>query len=216
MALTIPVKVDGFDAEGPWQEMTTSVDTSANGAAFTLRHPAQFGQVLLLSLPLPKRFRQYDLTDPSYHTYAVVRRVEPMKERAVLGVMFLGKSPPRGFEKNPAGRYLLSQDLAPGTRAERRQHVRHELHYNLKLSREGHGPGPQQEHTVAENLGKGGARVLTSLPVVKGEIVIVEEVGGPFRTRAEIRNIYIGKDKIPRLNLKFLDDEAPDRLIAGG
>jgi hypothetical protein len=216
MALTIPVKVDGFDAEGPWQEMTTSVDTSANGAAFTLRHPAQFGQVLLLSLPLPKRFRQYDLTDPSYHTYAVVRRVEPMKERAVLGVMFLGKSPPRGFEKNPAGRYLLSQDQAPGTRAERRQHMRHELPYNLKLSRQDHGAGPQQEQTVAENLSKGGARVLTSLPVVKGEIVIVEEVGGPFRTRAEIRNIYIGKDKIPRLNLKFLDDEAPDRLIAGG
>jgi hypothetical protein len=217
MALHIPVKVDGFDAEGPWQEMTMSVDTSANGAAFTLRHPAQFGQVLLISLPLPKRFRQYDLTDPSYHVYVMVRRVEPLKEHSVLGVMFLGKSPPRGFEKNPAGRYLLSQDQAPGTRAERRQHPRHELPYNLKLSREaGSGPGPQQEHTVAENLSKGGARVLTSLPVVKGEIVIVEEVGGPFRTRAEIRNIYIGKDKIPRLNLKFLDDEAPDRLIAGG
>jgi len=217
MALRIPVKVDGFDAEGPWQEMTVSVDTSANGAAFTLRHPAQFGQVLLISLPLPKRFRQYDLTDPSYHVYVVVRRVEPLKDRSVLGVMFLGKTPPRGFEKNPAGRYLLSQDQAPGTRAERRQHARHELPYNLKLSREaGFGPGPQQEHTVAENLGKGGARVLTSLPVTKGEIVIVEEVGGPFRTRAEIRNIYIGKDKVPRLNLKFLDDEAPDRLIAGG
>jgi hypothetical protein len=69
---------------------------------------------------------------------------------------------------------------------------------------------------VAENLGKGGARVLTSMPVVQGEIVLVEEVGGPFRTRAEIRNIFIGTDKVPRLNLKFLDGEAPDRLIAGG
>jgi PilZ domain-containing protein len=216
MALRIPVKVDGFDTHGPWQEMTMSVDTSATGVAFTLRHDAQFGQVVLLSLPLPKRFRQYDLTDPSYRVYAVVRRVEPGRERSVLGVMFLGKTPPRGFDKNPAGRYLLSHDQAPGTRAERRAHERRELPYNLKLSRQATGaPGPQHEFTVAENLSKGGARVLTSLPLAKGDIVVVEELGGPFRTRAEIRNIFIGKDKIPRLNLKFLDDEAPDRLIGG-
>jgi PilZ domain len=216
MALRIPVKVDAFDVDGPWQEMTVSVDTSASGAGFTLVHPVQFGQVLLLALPLPKRFRQYDLTDPSYRVYAVVRRVEPGQGHLGVGVLFLGKNPPRGYEKNPAGRYLLAHDPAPGTRAERRAHPRHELPYNLKLSRQGPGTDRQQEQTVAENLGKGGARVLTSMPVVKGEIVLVEEVGGPFRTRAEIRNIYIGKDKIPRLNLKFLDGEAPDRLIAGG
>jgi len=217
MVLRIPVKVDGFDVAGPWQEMTMSEDTSSTGVAFSLQHPAQFGQVLLLSLPLPKRFRQYDLTDPSYRVYAVVRRVEPLRGRIFVGAMYLGKNPPRGFDKSPGSRYLLSQDPAPGVRTERRAHERHELHYNLKLSRPATADsGPQQEQTVAENLSKGGARVLTSLPVAKGDIIIVEELSGPFRTRAEIRNVYIGKDKIPRLNLKFLDDEAPDRLIAGG
>jgi len=214
MALRIPVKVDGFDLAGPWQEMTVSDDTSAGGVAFQIAHPAQFGQVLHLSLPLPKRFRQYDLTDPSYHVYAVVRRAETVQGRTTVGVMFLGKNPPRGYEKNPAGRYLLSEDPGPGTRTERRAHERHEMHYNLRLSRQ--GEGAEKEFTVAENLSKGGARVLTTLPVVKGEIIIVEEMAGPFRTRAEIRNIYIGKDKVPRLNLRFLDAEAPDRLIAGG
>ena len=214
MALRIPVKVDGFDLAGPWQEMTVSDDTSAGGVAFQIAHPVQFGQVLLLSLPLPKRFRQYDLTDPSYHVYAVVRRAETVQGRTTVGVMFLGKNPPRGYEKNPAGRYLLSEDPGPGTRTERRAHERHEMHYNLRLSRQ--GEGAEKEFTVAENLSKGGARVLTTLPVVKGEIIIVEEMAGPFRTRAEIRNIYIGKDKVPRLNLRFLDGEAPDRLIAGG
>ena len=214
MALRIPVKVDGFDLAGPWQEMTVSDDTSAGGVAFQIAHPVQFGQVLLLSLPLPKRFRQYDLTDPSYHVYAVVRRAETVQGRTTVGVMFLGKTPPRGYEKNPTGRYLLSEDPGPGTRTERRAHERHEMHYNLRLSRQ--GEGAEKEFTVAENLSKGGARVLTTLPVVKGEIIIVEEMAGPFRTRAEIRNIYIGKDKVPRLNLRFLDAEAPDRLIAGG
>ena len=214
MALRIPVKVDGFDLAGPWQEMTVSDDTSAGGVAFQIAHPVQFGQVLHLSLPLPKRFRQYDLTDPSYHVYAVVRRAETVQGRTTIGVMFLGKTPPRGYEKNPTGRYLLSEDPGPGTRTERRAHERHEMHYNLRLSRQ--GEGAEKEFTVAENLSKGGARVLTTLPVVKGEIIIVEEMAGPFRTRAEIRNIYIGKDKVPRLNLRFLDAEAPDRLIAGG
>ena len=214
MALRIPVKVDGFDLAGPWQEMTVSDDTSAGGVAFQIAHPVQFGQVLLLSLPLPKRFRQYDLTDPSYHVYAVVRRAETVQGRTTVGVMFLGKTPPRGYEKNPTGRYLLSEDPGPGTRTERRAHERHEMHYNLRLSRQ--GEGAEKEFTVAENLSKGGARVLTTLPVVKGEIIIVEEMAGPFRSRAEIRNIYIGKDKVPRLNLRFLDGEAPDRLIAGG
>jgi len=214
MALRIPVKVDGFDLAGPWQEMTVSDDTSAGGVAFQIAHPVQFGQVLHLSLPLPKRFRQYDLTDPSYHVYAVVRRAETVQGRTTVGVMFLGKTPPRGYEKNPTGRYLLSEDPGPGTRTERRAHERHEMHYNLRLSRQ--GEGAEKEFTVAENLSKGGARVLTTLPVVKGEIIIVEEMAGPFRSRAEIRNIYIGKDKVPRLNLRFLDAEAPDRLIAGG
>jgi hypothetical protein len=216
MPLRIPVKVDGFDTGGSWQEMTVSLDTSASGVAFTLVHPVQFGQVLHLSLPLPKRFRQYDLTDPSYHVYAVVRRTEPAGGPMCVGAMFLGKSPPRGYEQNHAGRYLLSRDPAPGTRTERRAGPRRDLPYNLKLTRQTTGAQAQQEHTVAENLGKGGARVLTTLPVVKGEIILVEEVGGPFRTRAEIRNIYIGTDHIPRLNLKFLDGEVPDRLIAGG
>ncbi|MFI5182986.1 MAG: hypothetical protein ACHQNV_01200, partial [Vicinamibacteria bacterium] len=76
------------------------------------------------------------------------------------------------------------------------------------------GGSGQEEQTVAENLCKTGARVMTTMPVAKGEIVVLEEVGGDFRTRAEIRNVYIGQDHVPRLNLRFLDVEAPERLVA--
>lgn len=55
---------------------------------------------------------------------------------------------------------------------------------------------------------------MTTMPVAKGEIVVLEELGGDFRTRAEIRNVYIGQDRVPRLNLHFLDAEAPERLVA--
>ena len=71
----------------------------------------------------------------------------------------------------------------------------------------------QEEHTIAENISRGGARVLTSMAVGKGELLMLEEVDGGFRTRAEVRNLYIGPDSIPRLNLQFLDGQAPDRLV---
>ena len=54
---------------------------------------------------------------------------------------------------------------------------------------------------------------MTSLPVEKGEILLVEDAAGRFSLRAEIRNVFIGKDGVPRLNLRFIDGQAPDGLI---
>jgi len=46
-----------------------------------------------------------------------------------------------------------------------------------------------------------------------GDIVHLEEVGGPFKTRASVRGSYVGRDGIRRLNLQFLDSPAPDYLV---
>ena len=223
MELTLPVRVQGHDPKGaPWEEMATTDDASFGGASFTTKHPLEVHQALLLSLPLPKAFRHYDLSEQSYRVYALVRNVTPGKSGVRVGVLFLGRNPPKGYEKNPGGRYLLSTDPPPATppatkERERRQFERLENAFvNLKLTRvNGEGNPQQEERTVAENVGKGGARVMTTLPVMKGEILLVEEMGGSFRTRAEICNVYVGADRIPRLNLHFLDSQAPDRLVAG-
>jgi hypothetical protein len=131
--------------------------------------------------------------------------------------MFLGKAPPRGYQANPAGLFLLPTDPKPASR-ERRRHHRRDAHVRFRLVHaQGEAPAlePAEEQTVAENLGKRGARVPTSLMVVKGDVLIVEEQdGGAFRTRAEIKNVYLGPDNVPRLNLYFLDEEAPDRLVS--
>jgi hypothetical protein len=167
-------------------------------------------------MPLPKSFRRYDLSEHSYRTFALVRDVAPGKDAARVGVYFLGRHPPRDYDKNPGGRYLLPTDAPPPPK-ERRLLARVEnVFLNLRLSRATGEGGGQQEHTVAENLCKTGARVMTTMPVAKGEIVALEEIGGDFRTRAEIRNVYIGQDKVPRLNLRFLDGEAPARLVPAG
>jgi len=216
MALSVPVRVQSIGGSGPWEEMTTSTETGFGGLSFPLKRQLSVGQIVHLSAPLPKSFRRYDLIDPSYHVYAVVRHVCVMKGEMRVGVFFLGKTPPKGYQEHPGGVFLMSSDTAPRQRIqERRQHARLDVFVNLKLWRSDAAAGAvQEEQTVAENLSKRGARVLTSLPVSKGEVLYILELGGSFKTRVEVKNLFIGKDNVPRLNLCFLDEDAPDRLIA--
>jgi PilZ domain-containing protein len=216
MSLRLPVRVQGHDARNqPWAEMATMENTSFGGAAMRMKRPVVRGQVIFLALPLPRHFRSYDLSEAFYRVYALVRHVSPSGGELKVGVMFLGKVPPKDYEANPGGLYLLPTDPPPAAKEERRKWPRTDIFVNVRLHWTSPGGGELQEQTIAENIGRGGARLLTSLPVVKGDVVRLEEVDGDFRVRAEICNIYIGPDHIPRLNLRFLDAAAPDRLLGG-
>jgi hypothetical protein len=164
-----------------------------------------------LSLPLPSHFRQYDLTDHSYRVYALVRSVvRSGEEGARVGLVFYGRTPPQGEESLPTGLFLMPGDSAsPGLR---RHHL---VPLMLRVAAE-HAPGAVErgERALAECVHLWAARVrISSLPVMKGAIVLVEEAGGSFRTRAEVRHIVIGADGDPRLDLVFLDAPAPTRLL---
>jgi hypothetical protein len=125
--------------------------------------------------------------------------------------MFLGKTAPKDYARNPGGRFLLPSDaVALPTRAERRQSGRFEVAVRLKVTRLEAGAGPDEEQTVANNIGPGGAMVYTSLAVSKGDRVRVESEEGDLRSLAAVQNIFIGKDGIPRLNLRFLQADAAE------
>jgi PilZ domain-containing protein len=224
MSLGVPVRIQGHDPNGtPWTEMSMTENADFGGAAFPLRHPVTRGNALHLSLPLPKSFRSYDLTAASYGVYAIVRNTNVLPNGGFrVGVMFLGRHPPRGHAQNPGGLYLLPTDLVSGaasgavlTGAERRSHPRYDLAVQLKLTRpEPVTFGPVSEQTLTRNIGSGGAMVITSLPVSRNDIVIVEDLQGILRTRAEVRGVFIGKDNVPRLNLRFLDTTAEEAARA--
>jgi len=188
-------------------------NSSFGGAAMRIKRPVVRGQVLFLALPLPKHFRHYDLSEAFYRVFALVRHTVLSGAEFRVGVLFLGKNPPKGYDTNPGGLYLLPTDPPPVTKEERRKWQRMAIFVNIRLHWTSPGGQTMEEQTIAENIGRGGARVLTSLPVVKGDVVRLEEIDGDFQVRAEIRNIYIGGDHIPRLNLRFLDAAAPDRLL---
>jgi hypothetical protein len=101
------------------------------------------------------------------------------------------------------------------TPPERRRATRLATPVNFKLRRVGSaGQVLQEELTFAENIGRGGAQVITAFSsLAPGDIVHLDQVDGPFKTRAEVRGTYVGKDRMRRLNLRFLDSPAPDYLV---
>jgi predicted Ser/Thr protein kinase len=121
----------------------------------------------------------------------------------------------------PTGGHPVIVPIAGGgaevtpTPSERRRVTRLDIVVNFVLRRVGTaGTVLQEERTIAENIGRGGARVPTTFTsLAPGDIVHLEEVGGPFKTRAEVRGSYVSKDRVRRLNLRFLDSPAPDYLV---
>lgn len=205
--LKVPVRVKGRDPGGEtWESMTSCEDVSAGGMALVLERSVRIGQVLHLALPLPARFRQYDLTEASYRVYGLVRGRRP---RNRVGILFLGKHPPRGAETLPTELFLMPGDPKPLSAD------RHGFEIVLRLEAD-QAPGgvAQEERSIAENVRERSADARTmSLPVFKGVTLTVEEIGGEYKTRAEVSSVKIGKDGHPVLSLLFIDDPVPERLL---
>jgi len=208
--MKLNVRVQGRDPNGTkWEEMTVCEDASAGGVALILQKTVQMGQVLYLTLPLPIRFRQYDLTQASYRVYGLVRGRRPGNR---YGVLFLGRHPPRGAEALPAGLFLMPGDPNPVVAGQ------HGFEVNLRLAAED-APGgvAKEERSVATNVKERQVDAkVTALPVLRGGSVTLEEVNGDYRTRAEVQSIVIAKDGNPRLTLLLLDDPVPERLLPPG
>jgi hypothetical protein len=217
MGLSVTVRVQGHDADGTaWEEMTATDDASYGGASFPLKHPHGVGQVFSLSLPLPRNFRRYDLTETSYKIFALVRNTRPGADgKNMAGVMFIGRVPPKGYDVRPGGRYRLPDDPVAGgvaPRGERRHRERLQIFVNLRLRRVS-ASGTMEEQTVSENISRGGARVFTTLPVSAGEALTVTDLEDRVATEAVVRHVFVGPDRMTRLNLEFPDLAGFDRLI---
>ena len=211
LSLALPVRINGQYPDGQtWEEMSTTSDASAGGASIKLNRTVLRGQALFVALPMPKRYRTFDLTSATYRLYAVVTSVKPGGE---IGVRFLGKNPPGGYARNDAGLFLAPPVSAAPAEADRRTAPRRDGVYFFVLKPSDDSGQRREETTVADNIGAGGARVKTTQSFAHGEVVELLEAGGLFRTRASVRNAYVGDDAVWRLNLMFLDAPAPSRLL---
>jgi hypothetical protein len=228
LPVSLPVRVLGYEADGTgWQELTETEDLSSGGTAFRVKRPVFRGQILRLALPMPKRLRSFDTDEAAYRVYAIVRGADVDAGICRVGVMFYGKEPPAGFETNRTARVRLPSDadeaprLAPRRKEEhtpdpygRRGAERFDIFVDFFMELvDEWGTVLQEERTVAENIGLGGARLLTASELSRGDVVMLHEVGGSFETRAEVRDLHVGKDGIRRLSVRFLDGRSPDHLV---
>jgi serine/threonine protein kinase len=168
------------------------------------------GRIPLAAVPVLRKALAKNRADRYDNASAMADGLRKAQQKASSGI---------SEDIAPTGGYpvIVPADLGATTpsSSERRRVTRLDIFVNFIIRRVGTaGTVLQEERTIAENVGRGGARVMTSISsLAAGDIVHLEEVGGPFKTRAEVRGSYVGKDRIRRLNLRFLDSPAPDYLV---
>lgn len=236
--LQLLVRVEGYETDRTsWTELTTTHNTSAQGISFDLPRRLVVGQVLKLRLTLPfsESATHTDMKEPSYGVYAIVRDVRTENGVSRVGAMFFGERPPKGFDRNPAALYLLPWDMSPeGWRElvhvnqeprlpdstphpphrDRRASLRFDLSVDFLVQHVDEWEGILQEGlTVAENMSRGGARLLTNTALSRGDVVILKEIGGTFITRAEVTGFYLDEDGSRHVRVRFLGAQGPEHLI---
>ncbi len=213
----VNVKLRRLDAQGQvLQEERTIADNIGRGGARVMPAMAalQVGETL-----------QVEELGGDFRALAKVRHAFVAADRIRrLGLQFLDQQAPDRLVQTGEYHSFISRDkprdttrdaAAAARERERRTSSRLQIPLDVMLTRtDAAGNVLEEERTFTENIGPGGARVMSSLQSAKsGEIMLFAEVGGDFRTRAVVRHTYIGNDRVRRLNLEFLDREAPDRLV---
>jgi hypothetical protein len=90
---------------------------------------------------------------------------------------------------------------------ERRAHARDSARIAVRVVRVGDdGQIAAEEHTHAEELGPGGARFATHLPLLSNERIWIEERGGGFESWGEVRSVGTGPDGLRRIGIEFLPE----------
>jgi len=208
LSINMPGRVTGFTKDGEkWNEMIRTIDVSRMGASLTMKAHPRVGQVLHLTLPLPTKLRTHGYTEPSYHTYALVHRVEPTtSDSRVIGVEFLGLRPPAEYHDNPSSVFRAAEWRGPDRRRSPRIDRTEPLVLQyLNESHELLASGSAK----TENISAHGARIRLSESIPEFEFLRVNSSSAGFETLASVCNRYRGSDGHLRLCIRFLEQQWP-------
>jgi hypothetical protein len=168
-----------------------------------LRKQVRQNTVLYITLPLPTKLRTHGFADASFNTYALVRRVEPLKngERTVA-LEYIGEHPPTGYLEKPWATFRPSkwggQERRRNRRENRVEKVRVE-YFNEAFASLG------SEDTFTENQSQTGMRLFVKNAPFEFDLVRVTYLARKFEALAAVRNRYVAKDGAERLCLHFIN-----------
>jgi serine/threonine protein kinase len=156
----------------------------------------------------------------SFGTKSIVRHISTGTDRVRrLGIEFVDRTAPDHLvPTDSAGLRSGSAKGVAAKRDERRKDSRLGISIDVILRQISPGGAVlREERTVVDNIGRRGARVLTTMTDLGvGDVVSIQEVGSEFKTRATVRSAITGPDNIRRVGLEFLDRTAPDHLVPAG
>jgi hypothetical protein len=227
VSLSLPIRVESQVNESvSWNEVTRLNDLSAFGAGFNLRHPVKRGRLLQMTIPMPRKLRSFDFTEPQYKVWGLVRSCipnakSPTEENHSVGVAFIGKNPPKSYYSDPAKLFeishreegslwrvidAVSEPDESHLPKELRRHSRHPIPANVLIEIvDEEGNVLASEPTVTENISLSGASVFTSLAVEIGSFVRVKSEQYNASIISIVRGKRLGQDNIPRVHIEFVD-----------
>ena len=199
LELHIPIRIRCRETDGTeWHELTKVEDVTHFGASFFLDRGLDIGRIVHLTLPLPWRLRQFDQSADQYRVYALVRWIRPIDARFLVGVSFVGKTPPASYIHDPSRIY--------GTEGhtEKRRETRIEAALQLCLETiDEKGIVVANETTVTKNISRHGATCYTTLGTAPGTFLRVVSEEGNVTTTAIVRARRSDKNGIPTLHLEM-------------
>ncbi len=228
IAMQLPIRVEvSVDKKTKWDEITRIKDVSVFGTGFILTRPVKRGRLVYLTIPMPRKLRNYDFAESQYRIWGIVRRCLKINEaisnaeKYSLGVGFIGKKPPDSYWANPAMIYDISHregsefwslreaDPHPDEKElpqDVRRHSRLKLPTNITVEMlDDAGNVITNELTVTENISYSGAAIYSTLSPEVGSFVRVKSEQYNVSIISIIRGVSVGKDKIQRLHVEFID-----------
>lgn len=204
------------------REMTSAVSVSDIGIGFRLKQELEEGQLVELSLQLPRELRKFDPESEYYHVWGVIRHCDRVPDPNIevhhIGVALIGARPPIAYERDPMALFELAGYGADGLwrvvetpgSVRRRRQPRYPIPVGVTVAKLDSANEPAEtEDTVTENISIGGAAVFSTLVLNVGDIVKVTARQYNLTLSAEVRNVRVGTDGLPRIHLRFTDGQFP-------
>ena len=227
MSLSFPIRVESHVNETTvWNEVTRLNDVSAFGAGFNLSRPVKRGRLIQMTIPMPRKLRSFDFSEPQYKVWGLVRSCITKKngvspDTYAVGTAFIGKYPPKNYLTDPAMLFDISHrddgsmwqvihaqsnPDESNLPKELRRHSRYSIPANIIVEIvDGEGNVLASEPTVTENLSLSGAALFTTLAAEVGSFVRVKSEQYNVSIISVVRGRRVGQDGIPRLHIEFVD-----------
>jgi hypothetical protein len=215
-------------AEHTWKEVTTALNVSKSGASFLLEHPCEVGRLVSLVISMPVEYRIYDLSEELYRVIGLIQYCHetpsPTGETMYsVGVAFVGKDLPAGYDSNPTQNYHISGTTPSGMwqikpsskgfklRGAARFWVSLDVTITLIQKKR---TVDYKLDTVTCNVSASGALVVCRLDVAKGAKVKFACKELEFYSVCVVRDRQMRDGIIPLLHLEFVDNKFPVEKIS--